>query len=106
MDYRFDEKGKYYTRHVSKRETQVQVYAQGTVIIGWMHLLLDNRVKDELNSTEQFIALTHAEVRDLASNRILQQDQTIILNKSQITWIIPCGSEHEPPTSPLPSTCP
>ncbi len=95
MDYRFDEKGKYYTMHVNKRTTAVLVFAQGLLISGTMHLVLDNRVKDELNGGERYVALTHAQVRELGSGKIVVENETVILNKDQIVWIIPHEEIHE-----------
>jgi uncharacterized protein DUF6812 len=95
MDYRLDEKGKYYTTRVSKRATQVQVLAQGLLISGIMHLMRDNRAKDELNNGERFIAITQAQVREVSSNAILSQSETLILNKDQIVWLIPHEDTHE-----------
>ncbi len=96
MDYRLDEKGKYYTTRVTKRSVSVVAFAQGTVISGTMHLLLDNRVKDELNGGEHFVALTHAQVRDLASGQILCEDETVLLNKEHVVWIVPHDEPREP----------
>ncbi len=99
MDYRLDQKGKYYTTHVSKRTAHVQILAQGKLISGVMYLLLDNRVKDELNNGERFMAMTDAEVREPGSNTLLSQGETLILNKDQIVWVIPCESRDEPESS-------
>ncbi len=49
MESRVDQKGKYYTDHVTKRGLAVLVYAQGTIVSGMVHLMPDVRLKDELN---------------------------------------------------------
>lgn len=95
MDYRLDQKGKYYTTHVSKRATHVLACVQGVLISGTMHLTLDNRVKDELNSGERFIAITQAQVRELHSGQVLYENDIVILNKDQITWLLPTEETHE-----------
>ena len=95
IDYRLDQKGKYYTTHINKRAAQVIALAQGTLIAGSMHLLLDNRVKDELNSGERFIAITSAEVRELTTDKLLYQTETLILNKDQIVWLFPIEERSE-----------
>ena len=99
MDYRLDQKGKYYTTRVSKRTARVQIWAQGMLISGVMYLLLDNRVKDELNNGERFIAITDAEICELGSNTLLAQGETLILNKDQIVWVIPCETDDESDSS-------
>jgi Family of unknown function (DUF6812) len=95
MDYRLDEKGKYYTKRVSKRSARVELFAQGLLISGTMHLLLDNRVKDELNSGERFIAITRAQVRDPRTGAVLAEGKTLILNKDQIVWLAPDEDTYE-----------
>ena len=99
MDYRLDQKGKYYTTRVSKRTAKVRILAQGVLISGVMYLLLDNRVKDELNNGERFIAITDAELREPGSNTLLSQGETMILNKDQIVWVIPCETGDESDSS-------
>ena len=95
MDYRLDEKGKYYTTRVNKRAAQVQVVAHGLLISGTMYLMLDNRVKDELNNGERFIAITEAQVREASTNAILLQGETLILNKDQVVCLIPHEDAYE-----------
>ncbi len=95
MDYRFDEKGKYYTTHVSKRTASVLALAQGTLVSGTVHLMLDNRLKDEMNNGERFIAFTNAQVHELSSGKTLVEGETVILNKDQIVWLVPGREDHE-----------
>ncbi len=95
MDYRFDQKGKYYTTHVRKRAAPVQALVNGMMISGTIHLLLDNRIKDELNNGETFIAITHAQVRDMSKGTIVAEDKTVIVNKDQAVWIIHQDEPHE-----------
>ena len=99
MDMRYDDKGKFYTSRVTKRAAQVLVCAQEMLISGTMHLLLENRVKDELDSEGHFIAITNAQVRERDSGRVLANDQTLILNKEHITWVVPCEDTNEPAAS-------
>ena len=95
MDYRLDEKGKYYTTHVSKRAAPVVVSVAGALISGAMHLILDNRIKDELNGGERFVAITGAEVREGATGKLLYEAATVILNKDQIAWVVTTQESDE-----------
>jgi hypothetical protein len=88
-EFRVDEKGKIYTSHVNKRTARVVVATRTNVVHGTMHLLLDNRLKDELNNDERFMALTVAEVFDNTGKSRLYEASAILLNKEQIVWVLP-----------------
>ncbi len=89
MDFRVDAKGKYYTTHVSKQTVAVVARVQDSIIHGDLHLAPDNRLKDEMNSAEAFLAITHAEVYAVNGERPLYSTEVIIVNKNQIAWILP-----------------
>ncbi len=95
MDYRLDEKGKYYTTRVTKRSAQILACAQGTLISGLMHLTLENRIKDELNSSDRFFAITNAQVREMSSGKLLYESQLLVLNKDQLNWVLPIDESNE-----------
>lgn len=90
-DLRFDEKGKFFTTHVSKRSAWATVATTGNVFRGTLHLMPENRLKDELNSGERFIALTTAQVYALDGATLLYSVPVVVLNKEQIVWVIPQG---------------
>jgi Family of unknown function (DUF6812) len=89
MEFRVDAKGKYFTTHVSKQSVAVVARVQDSIIQGAVHLAPDNRLKDELNNNESFIAVTDAQVLDANSRRVVYSMPVLILNKSQIDWIFP-----------------
>lgn len=89
MQTQVDEKGKYYTDHVTKRGMSVVAAMRGAVVRGVVHLALDNRLKDEMNNAERFIAITKAQVWDADENRLQYQADVLIVNKEQIVWIFP-----------------
>jgi len=92
MDFRVDAKGKYYTTHVSKQSVAVVARVQDSIVHGTVHLTPDNRLKDELNGDETFLAVTQAEVWEIGGERPLYTTDVLIVNKDQIVWIFP----HEP----------
>lgn len=92
MDYRVDEKGKVYTTRVTKQRARVRALVHGTYVSGTIHLMPGNRVKDELNGDERFIAITDAQVHDAATEQLLHEGGTILLNKDQVAWLIPGDS--------------
>ncbi len=89
MDYRVDEKGKYYTNHINKRTISVIAQIENNIVRGIVHLTLDNRLKDELNTDESFIAITQAQVTERGNDRILYKSDVLIVNKQRIVWILP-----------------
>ncbi len=93
MDYRIDEKGKIYSKHVTKRSVAVVLRVEETIISGTVHLTLDNRLKDELNSGETFIAITSAKLADANSGRTLHESEVVLINKNRITWIYPSETD-------------
>jgi hypothetical protein len=99
MDFRVDAKGKYFTTRVSKHSVAVIARVQDSIIQGAAHLAPDNRLKDELNSGEAFIAVTDAQVWDANRSRLLYSAEVIILNKNQIAWIFP-GEAERPDAEP------
>jgi hypothetical protein len=89
MDFRVDAKGKYFTTHVSKQSIAVIARVQDSIVHGTVHLSPDNRLKDELNGSETFLAVTNAEVWEVNGARPLYTTEVLIVNKDQITWIFP-----------------
>lgn len=89
MDFRVDAKGKYFTTHVSKQSVAVVARVQDSIVHGTVHLSPDNRLKDELNGSETFLAVTNAEVWEVNGTHPLYSTEVLMLNKNQIAWIFP-----------------
>ena len=58
-----DERGKFFTERVHTQSVQVLVRTLQGEVRGHFHILPGQRVKDMLNSADQFIALTEATMR-------------------------------------------
>jgi hypothetical protein len=95
MDYRVDQKGKFYTARVSKETAPVVIATATSIIQGSMHVMRESRLKDELNNSERFVAITNAEVFDLSDQTRLYSSDVLLLNKDQIIWVMP--QEEDPP---------
>ncbi|MBI3740888.1 MAG: hypothetical protein HY257_03910 [Chloroflexi bacterium] len=86
---RVDLKGKIYTEHITKRDVRVIAATTHNIIQGNLHLSLDHRLIDEMNTAERFIAVTDAEVFDLAGKTRLYRAEFLTLNKEHVVWILP-----------------
>jgi hypothetical protein len=84
----YDEKGKIFTQFVSKHPVQVIIQSAQNMIRGTIHVRPDMRVKDELNTTDAFIAVTDAVVYNTLNEEIYRS-AFMVINTDQIVWVIP-----------------
>jgi hypothetical protein len=66
-------------------------------IVGNLHTRENERIKDALNSTEPFIALTQVKIFDTDGARQLNQSDFLAINRANIIWVI----EQHTPTGAL-----
>jgi hypothetical protein len=93
MTIAYDEKGKAYNRVIAKDVLYARIQTITHLITGEIYVNHEQRIKDELEIAEQFIAVTAAQVynRDGA----LEYKATFItLNRDHIVWL---ALEDEPP---------
>lgn len=84
----FDDKGKIFTQVISKNPVPVIIRTSQNTIRGTVHVRPNERVIDELNTDNPFIAITDAIILDEQGIQIYQCI-FVSLNKAQIVWIIP-----------------
>lgn len=89
MDYRVDEKGKVFTTRVTKQSVAITARVGDSIIQGVVHIQPDNRLKDELNHEEDFIAITDAQVWTLTGSNPVYASPVLIVNKAHIHWLFP-----------------
>lgn len=94
MGFRVDEKGKVFTDRVTKYQVSVIARVLDLIIEGNVHLKPENRLKDELNDSEQFIAITHAQAMLKEGEPPLYTTDALIVNKAHIAWIFPRESNQ------------
>jgi hypothetical protein len=94
MTIHYDDKGKYYTEVVSKDPVSVIIQTDQYRIVGDIHVRLDERIKDEMDRNERFIAVTDAVVFDLAGKQLHQVD-FMVVNRAHIIYLFPNKSENE-----------
>ncbi len=88
MSIEFNEKGKYFTDIISKVAVPAMIQTVTHRIEGSIHIRLDGRVKDELDRSEPFIAVTNAKVLS-PDGTVLYQADFLTVSRSQIVWVIP-----------------
>ena len=84
----FEEKGKIFTQVVSKKPINVTIQTTSQLIRGKIHIRPEDRVKDELNRKDLFIAVTDATVFS-AEGKALYHSGFLSVNTEQIVWLIP-----------------
>lgn len=57
-------------------------------IHGNLHARENERIKDVLNSTETFIALTQVQILDIHGTLELRKSDFLAINRAQIVWVI------------------
>ncbi len=95
MAIEFDEKGKYFTEVISKHVVLTHIQTQTYHIQGYVHVRKDERLSDEINSTNSFLAVTNAEIYN-AEGEIIYTNDFLIVNRAHIVWLMPI--EEEPGT--------
>ena len=88
MTIHYDEKGKFFTNVVSKEKIPVIIQTTTNKVEGNIHVRLDDRIKDELDSDEPFIAVTEAVIFNLDGSEQFRTELSLV-NRDQIIWVIP-----------------
>lgn len=88
MTIEYDEKGKIFTDIVSKVAIQATVQTTTHLLRGHIHVRRDQRIKDELDLDEKFLALTDVSVLG-TDGQILFQAPFLAVRRSQIVWVLP-----------------
>ena len=88
MTIEYDEKGKFYTDVVSKIPVQAVVQTPVQLIRGKVHVREGERLKDELDRDELFLAITDATVVG-PDGQVQFQGPFIAVRRSQIVWVFP-----------------
>jgi hypothetical protein len=88
----FEDKGKIFTNIVTKKPVEVQIQTSIHRIHGFVHVRPDDRIKDEINQNERFLAVTDATVFALTGEEILSTD-FLAVNREQIIWMFPISDQ-------------
>jgi len=88
MSYDYDDKGKIFTDVVSKIAIHATIQTTTHMMRGRIHVRRDQRIIDELDLDENFIALTDVSVLG-ADGQVLFQSPFLAVRRAHIVWVIP-----------------
>ncbi len=88
MTIQFDEKGKFFTEVVTKKPVPVKIQTIANRIHGFIYVRPGERLKDALDQSTQFVAVTDAVIFGLSGDE-LSRTEFMIINIDHIVWLIP-----------------
>lgn len=92
MTTEYDDKGKFYTNVVSKVAVPSIIQTTTHLIRGFVHVRQGDRFKDELETNEQYTAITDASIYD-ADGKVLFTSPFLAVQRGQIVWIMPANED-------------
>jgi hypothetical protein len=90
----YDEKGKKFTDIVTKKPVYATVQTTKQMLRGNIHVHQDQRIKDELDIDDKFIAITDVSILG-ADGQVLFQTPFLAVNRAQIVWVLPEQKQNE-----------
>jgi len=94
MTIEYDEKGKYYTDIVKKIPVPVVLQTATHLVRGLVHVREGERLKNELEREEAFLAVTNASVYG-PDDKALFTMPFMAVQRAQIVWIMPVDEEQK-----------
>ena len=94
MTIEYDEKGKFYTDIVSKISIPSVMQTTMHLIRGQVYVRQGERLKDQLENDEHFIAVTYAKVYD-KHGEVVFTGPFLAVRRDQIVWIMPVDQRQD-----------
>jgi hypothetical protein len=95
MTIEYDEKGKFYTDIVRKQPVSAVIQTSTHLVRGFVHVRQGERLKNELEHDERFLAVTDASIFG-GDEKVLFTAAFMAIQRSQIVWIMPVdGGENQ-----------
>ena len=94
MTVEYDDKGKIFTEVVTKVAIPSVVQTTQQLIRGNVHVRRDERLKDELDRDELFLAVTDASVIS-ADGQTVHQARFLAIRRAQIVWVMPANEVED-----------
>ncbi len=92
MTIEYDEKGKFFTDVVTKIAVSATIQTTSQLVRGKVHVRQGERLKDELDRDELFLAMTGASILG-ADGQVLFTAPFLAVRRSQIVWVMPSDDE-------------
>ena len=92
MTIEYDEKGKFYTDVVRKIPVPAVIQTTTHLVRGSIYIRQGERLKNELERDEKFLAVTHATVHG-SEDQVIFTSAFIALQRAQIVWLMPAEEE-------------
>lgn len=96
MALEFDEKGKFFTEVISKDVILSHIQTVTHRIRGYVHVRMGERLSDEINNANLFLAVTDAEIYSL-EGEILYTSDFLAVNREHIVWMMPLEKPQDRP---------
>ena len=90
----YDDNGKFFTDIVSKVAVYVTVQTTTHMMRGRLHIRRDQRLKDELDLNENFLALTDVHVQG-PDGQTLFHSPFMAVRRDHIVWVMPENKSGE-----------
>jgi hypothetical protein len=87
MPTRYDKKGKIFTEKVTKDRVRVTIQTCAGRLTGHLHVPPDRRMRDDLNKSTGFLAVTNGSLLD-EQGQETEPFEFLAINKEQIIWVI------------------
>ena len=94
MTIEYDDKGKVFTDVVSKVAIPAVVQTTQQLIRGNIHVHRDERLKDELDRDELFLAMTDVSMFG-ADGQETHEARFVAVRRAQIVWVMPAREAQE-----------
>ena len=94
MTIEYDDKGKVFTDVVSKVAIPAIVQTTQQLIRGNVHVHRDERLKDELDRDELFLAMTDVSVVG-ADDQVIHEARFLAVRRAQIIWVMPAHDDEK-----------
>ncbi len=92
MAIEYDEKGKFFTDLVRKMPVHAVVKTTAQLVRGNVHVREGERLKDELDRDELFLAMTDASILG-EDGQVEFHAPVLAVRRSQIVWVLPDAEE-------------
>ncbi len=84
----YDEKGKFFTNVISKTPIEVIIQTTSHRISGKIHVCPEDRLKDEMNQADPFLAITDAVIESV-DGKVLYRAKFVTIHRDHVIWILP-----------------